>query len=141
MNSPSLCKHLYYTEGSFYLKYKTNLSESIYIHTEESPQPLYFSLAIHNLIQSKSISMEPHLTVKQTNSGSAIHIQSFYFKSLQKCSIDIFSQSELHTIETTVTNLNGDITFENKYYPDLYKLYVSTQLYSTIALHQLDSEI
>ena len=138
MSKVVLAKHIYYTDGSWFQENKTTISDSSYIHIEDNPQPLYFDIALHNLITSKQIVIKPNLKLKNTDSGNAIHIQSFYFESNVSVNTSLFSKKEMQHMNQVLNQLNGDITFENKYYSKLYQLYVQTNLYETIHLNLID---
>jgi len=130
-----LCKHLYYTEGHYFQKFSQSLFDLPFLHIEGSPQPIYFNEIINKMIQAKTISVIPNVVTENKDNSLITVLKGFGYKLLidyQFANTSIFTKVEKRVLSSVASLLNGDLSLETRYFPNLYQEYTQTGLYEEI---------
>lgn len=137
LNRASLCKHLYYGDGHYYQKYHKKITENEYLHVEGMPIPRSFNELINCMVKEKELEIIPDIVTEITESEPITVLKGLTFHALKKPDLDVFTREEKKVLNSVASLLNGQLSLETRYFPNLYQTYVQTGLFETIPFYDL----
>ncbi|GBF49686.1 hypothetical protein LPTSP4_12020 [Leptospira ryugenii] len=134
-NRIDLAKLLYFSDGVCFQKHAKMITDSVYIHLDDSPYPIALNEALLHLKKQGHIDAVPLITAQG--------IQCFQLRFVSAIPGLVLSKEEKRIMMKVVEAFRSKVVDESRHYPNLYENYVVTPLFEEIpfAIDRINTKI